>query len=202
MCESQYGPCNDNISEKISKLEGLKLYNIKKSVRQFFDDEPYVSEFSYQFQLPSRLHIQVVEKKPKFALNNSSQRLTALVAKDGKVLSLKESSTLPTLDIDSVLPKVGEKVSSENLFALEIVYALTHDYKIKTAKVNESHLVIEVMGGPRVIFPLEGDMDLLLGSFVLLVNGSGNLMKDLKIDGLEGKIVDFRFKNPVIRNGV
>ncbi len=198
VCESQYGPCTDNITEKVSKLVGLNLSVTKSKLTQLFSEEPYVDKFSYQFQFPSRLHIQVVEKKPKFALKNQSQGLTAILARDGKVLSLKETSTLPTIDTDETLPNVGDNADSKDLFALEIVYALTHDYKIKSARANENHLVIEVIGGPRVIFPLEGDKDLLLGSFVLLVNGSENLIKNSTVGGLEGKIVDFRFKKPVI----
>jgi len=60
-------------------------------------------------------------------------------------------------------------------------------------------LVIEVDGGPTVIFPVEGDRDLLLGSFVLITNELKKSGSETSFPDVSKKVVDLRFKNPVIK---
>ncbi len=88
-------------------------------------------------------------------------------------------------------PNVGEKVTEETLFALELLYDMFSFYQVQTGKIDKSSLVIELSRGPKVIFPLEGSHQVLLGSLRLVLS---KLNSDSQVS-----TIDLRFKNPVIK---
>ena len=90
--------------------------------------------------------------------------------------------------------QVGSSVSAQELFALELIQGIWQMYQVGLGELKDDGLVVELPGRITVIFPKEGDKDILLGE-VRLVYG-----KVENIDTL-GKYsqIDLRFKNPVLR---
>jgi hypothetical protein len=73
-------------------------------------------------------------------------------------------------------------------------------YQVREGIIEDESLVIELSQGPRVIFPLEGEKEVLLGSLRLVLSKLNNDAQDSKIENVSGaSIIDLRFKNPVIK---
>lgn len=191
-CQSQFGPCSQSLEEKIETLSQEKktFFETKKEATAFLNDETTVNDFSFQFKLPDKLEINVIERKPKFAVQDQSG-MVALIDGDGYVIAIQDSTGLPRLITSENLANVNERVAEETLFALGLLYDLFSFYQVQAGKIDNDSLVIELPRGPRVIFPLEGNRPALLGSLKLV-------LAKLNSDSLVSTI-DLRFKNPVIK---
>ena len=193
-CSSQFGPCV-LLEGTLSSISGKSLYQTKKEIGSVLSAESTVSDYSIRYKIPGTLSVYVVEKKPKFALSNSS--FFALIDKDGTVLKISQETSLPKVEISGSLPNVGEKVQEEYLFSLNILYTLFANYQVDRGVIDGEKLLVDV-GGVRVIFPVTGDKDVLLGGLRLII-------ERLKADPKDSKIskgitqIDLRFKNPVLK---
>jgi hypothetical protein len=193
-CTSQFGPCV-LLEETLSSISGKSLYQTKKEIASVLSAESSVSDYSIRYKIPGNLSVYVVEKKPKFALSNSS--FFALVDKDGTVLKIGEETTLPRVEITGNLPNVGEKVSEDYLFCLNLLYNLFANYQVERGVIEGEKLLVDITG-IRVIFPVSGDKDVLLGSLRLIIERLKQEPKDSKISkGITQ--IDLRFKNPVLK---
>jgi len=196
VCRSQFGPCN--LEDKLSGLAGKSLDETKREVKSVLLQEDSISDFSMQFKIPGTLEVAVIEKKPKFALKDAATDNLALVDKEGKVLKIVEDSSLPRVIMAGKLPNVGEKVKEEYFFALNILYNVSASYQVSEGRIENNSLVVNVPQGYKVIFPLEGDQDVLLGALRLLIERLNDRTKDSRIsEGITE--IDLRFKNPVLK---
>jgi cell division septal protein FtsQ len=201
-CQSQFGPCNVEIQKTIDKVKngGKSLYDTKKELQTLLVSEILISDFSFQFKLPNILVINVIERKPKYAIRTKNSNSYALVDKEGYVVYFQEQTGLPILIVSEPPPNVGQKVSEKTFFALEILYSMFSSYQIREGIIEDESLVIELNQGPKVIFPLEGERDVLLGSLTLVLSRLNAGDEETKIENVSGaSIIDLRFKNPVIK---
>jgi len=198
-CFSQYGECNEDLVKKLAEIQGKPYLITKKRIKEVLAKEVTVRKYTYRYQLPFEFKVEVIESRPKCALLKDNSNNFYLISGEGVILFKRESSNLPTLSVDKKLSSVGEKVDREILFACEVVHQLSKDYKYSIARVEKDKLIVELIGGPNVIFPLEGDKDFLLGAFVLIIDELRNGKIDSKIE--KPTIVDLRFKNPVLKYG-
>lgn len=195
-CKSQFGPCSTSLSEKLASKEGKNLKEVKKEVKEVLSYETSVSDFSLQFRIPASLNVFVVEKKPKFAVKQ--ENYFGLIDKEGIVLRIEKATSLPYVEIQEKIPGVGEKVNEKTFFALNAVYNLFIQYQVRSGVISGNFLVIDSIEGRQVIFPLEGDLDVLLGALRLIINRLNASAKDTRIE-TSVKEIDLRFKNPVLR---
>jgi cell division septal protein FtsQ len=191
-CESQFGPCSPNLSEKLALLRGTPVGETRKRVSEILASDILVKKFSIQFKLPNNFEVNILERKPKFALNNSGRSTVTLVDEEGYIVAIEVSTNLPRVIIHDFPGNVGEKVSKENLFALQVVGDLFTFYQIKKGEVDKDNLRVELKNGVKVIFPLEGDRSVLISSLELVLKRYG-ADSDLPDE------IDLRYKNPVIR---
>jgi hypothetical protein len=192
-CQSQYGQCPKEIKNQTSFYDGKSLYLAKKGIKKDLSANYLVSDFSTQFKLPNILLVSILIKKPIFALKNATSNSVVTVGSDGKVLSISDTSVLPTIITQETLVSTGEYVGDSNLFALNLIQGISQMYQVNTAKIENDSLVVELPGSLEVIFPLEGDYQVLLGSLRLIYS---------KVQTEQpGKYreLDLRFKNPVLR---
>ena len=147
-----------------------------------------------QYKIPNTLQMDVLIKKPVFAIKSSVSNTFGLIDQYGTVLALSENSTLPNIVATSDLPKVGTRVDDKILFALNLAGGVFQMYQVKDGIMSENTLLVELPGQIKVIFPLEGDYKVLLGSLRLIYS-------KLQIDSNAVKYtqIDLRFKNPVVR---
>ncbi|MBI4153583.1 hypothetical protein HY503_01115 [Candidatus Woesebacteria bacterium] len=197
-CRSQFGPCT-LLGDKLSGLSGSSLYDTRREVRYYLSSEDSISDFSIQFKIPDTLEVAIIEKKPKFALKDTASGFFALVDKEGKVLKIVEDSSLPRVISADKLPNVGEKVKEEYFFALNIIYNVFASYQARQGRVENNSLVVDIPQGFKVIFPLNGDKDVLLGALRLLIERLNASSKDTRINETGISQIDLRFKNPVLK---
>lgn len=206
-CESQFGPCDPKKEEQIRQNTGKNLADAKKSIGELLKSEPLVSDFETHYKVPDKLEVNILLRKPYFGITFNNSEAIALVDTEGYVVAYKDETTLPILEANDAPPQVGEKVSDRKLFALELLGDMYTYYQIKNGHEQEDSVKFAIEGGKDVIFPLEGDRQLLIASLAVILtrlnaddsstrieNGEG-----LKATCLQGCTIDLRFKNPVIR---
>lgn len=193
-CQSQYGSCPEEIVSKLNLLNGKSLFFAKKSASNIIKSTFIVSDYSMQYKIPNTLQLDVLIKKPKFTIKSGISNTYALIDQSGIVLGLSGNSTLPDIVINSDLPKVGTKVDEKTLFALDLAGGVFQMYQVRDSVFADNTLLVELPGQIRVIFPLEGDYKVLLGSLRLIYS-------KLQSDSNTAKYtqIDLRFKNPVVR---
>lgn len=147
-CDSQYGQCSDYVYGKLEPFVGKGYITSLSGVRQVLADEPLIEKYRLQVKLPLGVKINVIENKPIFAVSNTNEG-TILVEQNGIVLNKVEVSDLPTVYTEHSLTEMGEKVSSEELFALNLILDLYKTYQIKSGKITNDGLVIELPEGLR-----------------------------------------------------
>lgn len=193
-CRSQYGTCPKEVTDKINLFNGKSLFTARNSVSKILKSDFLVSGFSLQFRIPNILQTEVLVKKPVIAFKDNGSDYMILVDTEGKVLSEASDSALPTITGITSLSGVGQKVSDKDIFALNLANGVYQMYQVRDFTVQDDSLLVELPGQIRVIFPLDGDSQILLGSLRLIyskIQNEGNPEKYSQID--------LRFKNPVLR---
>jgi hypothetical protein len=198
-CRSQFGECSILINEKLSGVKNCDYFTCKKNIDSILSGVFIVDKYNYQLKLPLKIEVNLIEKKPRFSIKSLSENLAVQVDLKGLVLDVREASSLPGFVVSGNLPNPGEKVSSEEYFALQMVYGTTKIQDIDTARIENGYLSVDIKDGKRILFPLEGDRDFILGSLALILNELRN--SDIKSGAGEGQVevIDLRFKNPILK---
>jgi len=202
VCQSQFGPCNASILGSINKIgNGEKsYYDVKRELQGTLASNILVSDYSFHFRFPNIVEVNLLERKAKYAIKAEGTDSYALVDEEGYVIYFQDLTGLPFLTTIEPPPNVGKKVSDKVAFALEILYGTFSSYQVREGIIENESLVIELSQGPKVIFPLEGEREVLLGSLRLVLSKLNNDSQDFKIENVSGaSIIDLRFKNPVIK---
>ncbi len=198
-CRSQYGECSALIKEKLEIIKNCDYLTCKKYIDIVLSDARMVDGYSYQFKLPFRIEVNLVEKKPKYSIKSISKNFVAQVDSNGLVLDIRDASNLPGFLIEEDLPNPGEKVSSEEYFALQMVYGASKIQDIVRARFENNFLSVDLKDGKRILFPQEGDRDFILGALTLILNELKKSDSGSRIGEEQIKIIDLRFNNPVLK---
>lgn len=193
-CKTQFGACSEQMGAMVYAHNGENLIKAGRGITKTLKLNHLVSDFSLQFKLPNVLLVDILIKKPDFALFNSSVGESALIDSSGIVLALEKETNLPEVEVGDNLPKPGEKVSDDELSALKIIAGVFDMYQVSKGRITEKSLVIDLPGQIRVLFPLGGDSQVLLGALRLIY-------AKVTSSELAGKYsqIDLRFRNPVLR---
>lgn len=199
-CNSVNNGCSQKLKETLGRYEGRSYYSVSRAVDKLLLEDPNVSEFAFRYKFPNSISVTLIERQAKFTIFNPTTSEIRYVDSEGLIVGEGDSQSLPTLLIENQLSSPGEKVSPQILFALNILYDTSHSFSVKEGKIEADSLLIELQDDLRVIFPLEGDREALIGSLVL-IKGELNNTNDAKDRELKSgvKIIDLRFKNPVLR---
>jgi hypothetical protein len=175
-------------------LNFKSLFLAKKNASKILKNDFLVSDFSTQFKIPNILQTQILIKNPVIAFKDTGTGSMILVDRDGKALSVASGSAMPTVTVIENLAKVGQNIGDNDLFVLGLTLGVSQMYQINESTVQDGGLLVDLPGQIRVIFPLEGDSQVLLGSLRLIYS-------KIQSDGNPDKYsqIDLRFKNPVLR---
>lgn len=192
-CESQFGRCPESIKSKLEFFNQKNYSSAKKGIKRVLMSDSLVNDFSIYYKLPGTLKVNIIVKKPGFIYKNLASGKGYLIGRNGEVLMESGDSALSVVagDYD---PKVGEFVSPQILFALNLQEGVLNLYGVNTGIINRNTLVVELKDQVRVTFPLQGDVEILLGSLRVIYTRiqSGE-------DSKKFSEIDLRFKNPVLR---
>jgi len=196
-CYSQYGLCSNEFLAKIDPVLGMSVDEAKKKISEELKNIKLIEDYSFRFKLPSILRVDLIFNKAKYALYSKNSSKVAVIDAKGTILDKVQITNLPRVITDDDLPAVGETVESKKVFALELLYSIYYLYQIKEAEIVNDSLEIKMYDVGKIIFPLEGERDILLGSMKIILsrlNADTNSPKIGKV-----KEVDLRYKNPVVR---
>lgn len=196
-CTSQYDLCPVDIELKLKALESKDYRLIKKEINKLLIESYIVDDFSMQYQIPNKLLIELNLKKPKYAILDSKKNTYYLVDQNGLVLEISNETNLPTLINSDIDTKIGEMISEKQKFALEIVEKVAWLYSVKTGIIDKEELKFTLKEGVLVSFPLEGEVDSLVGGLRLIFSRLNDGSQGIRMEDI--KEIDLRFKNPVLR---
>jgi hypothetical protein len=199
-CSSQYGPCLEDIVKKLESFQGKKLLLVKKDLKSYLKNEPEVKDYSTQFKIPDKIIVNIIERKAEFAIKSLDKNVFVLVDLDGNAIAIREESPLPFIEVSGVTPNVGEKVDTTIFSGLTLIKAIYSQYQVLNGKMDNNYLYANFSDGISVIFPLDKDKDVLMGSLKLIFNRLNRSLPESRI--IEGKkinVIDLRFTNPVLR---
>src|SRR5258708_27862598 len=131
--------------------------------------------------------VVVIERKPIAAFILSPNEFD-LVDKDGIVTEKSSKTALPKLD-SSIQLTGGQIVYLANLMS-----RLYNFFGVTSGKVSRDGLEVNNIHGRKVVFPLSGDIDVLLGSLTLIISRLPSVPEASTM-----VTIDLRFKNPVLR---
>jgi len=205
VCVSQFGPCDEEIHNQLAEFDQLSLYESKKKIESFLKGLSIVDKFEARLLLPNKIKVVLVQKKPIFGLKKDKGKI-ALVDKQGEVLSYQTSTLLPIINFNTSPPTVGERVDAKSEFALKILEYMNKLFGIKEGFIENESVFFNLASGQKVIFPLSGEPEVLVGSAVLINNRLNKASADTRMEmepGLggcdSGCVIDLRFKNPVVK---
>lgn len=187
-CSNQYGSCSEELQQGLENIKGKSLKETKEIVAGMMNKNLFVKDYTYKYKIPDKIVVYVIVKKPKFVLQNSKDNSIALIDGDGVVLGHGENPTLPVVFYSGNSITIGESVSAKQLFSLDLISSMYYYYQVKKGIMAEDGLEVRLPDGVAVIFPLEGDRDVLLGSLRVVLS---------KIERVS--TIDLRFKNPVLK---
>ena len=187
-CSNQYGKCGDELQESLENIGGKSLKDTKEIIEEMVSKNLFVKEYSYRYVIPDKIAIYLIIKKAKYILQNSNNNFFALVDEDGMVLGYGENSTLPGVVFSGDTIAIGESISEKQHFSLDLISSMYYYYQVKKGIMTEDGLEVRMPDGITVIFPLEGDRDVLLGGLRVVLS---------KIERIS--TIDLRFKNPVLK---
>jgi len=187
-CFSQYGICDESLFSETNDLIGQSLRKTKTALKERLKVNGSVEKFSFTFKLPGTLRIDLITRKPKFALVNKQTKEIYLIDENGRVLQKTDKTNLPKVISDTFSPPAEGMIKEDELFALNLTYSLSFFYQVDVSEMVSEGLTVQLPAGARVIFPLEGDKDTLLASLKLILS---------QVKGV--KLIDLRFKNPIIK---
>jgi len=195
VCKSQTGVCPESLNNKIQNLNNKKLVTLNRQIKKILANNYLVNEYSIRFKLPNIYIIDLIAREPVFALKDMDTQKIALVSSEGKILAFSNNSYVPIVGVELNSELVeGSNVGEINLFALRLTDGVNKMYQIKSSQIQNNSLLVELRSQIRVLFPLDGEIDVLLGSLRLIyskVEGDNSLSNYREID--------LRYKNPVIR---
>lgn len=204
-CETEKSePCSQDIIQVLSKHENSKLYSSYALISADLNKEPSIDNFSINFDLLNLgWNVKVFPKKASYAIKNKNSEILSILSEDGNVISITDKDLLlPTLLIDLDLPVKGAVLDKSVIFALSIIKDIKFMYNIDYGTLTPDGLVIEVDSKKRLLFPLEGDREVLVGGAMYVLgrlNNKSSITKQEKNLLESGIVIDMRFDNPVLR---
>ncbi len=199
LCKSDGKECRREITKDLEGLKGKSYFLAKARTKDVFKNNLWVKDFKISFSFPDRLVIDLKEQIPFYSVRIMNDERFFLVSKEGVVLSFVDQTTLPVVDVLDMNLNLGDKIDDRVFFALNLTYLVSKAYRFEKAQLNNNFLLIELKHGPRVIFPLEGDREYLVGALVLVNNQLNKDSLNFKIGNKSLVEIDLRFENPVIR---
>lgn len=201
-CESQRGACPDELSSKFTDLTGKPRKMVLSNLNTLLLESVLVKEYTTHFIFPRTVEIKIVQRVPLYGLKRKGDESTWILLVDDtkKAIQIVDSTDLPIVVTQDPLPNPGSIIEDQLFFALDLLYDLNTYYQVNTGEVIDDSFETYLTDGKKVVFPLDGDRRVLLGSLYLVVNWLNTEGKDTKMGEVEVvREIDLRYKNPVLR---
>ena len=191
-CATQYGQCSDQTNSFLKSFQGKTIFSAVREVKKILRKDVFVRDMTVRFAFPDTIKVDLLIKKPSFCINTDDPKRFALIDTGGVVLASTTSCALPKVLTKPAKRISGQTVSETELFSLKIVQGVYEMYQVSAGSLD-SDLTVKLGSGVKVIFPVKGDVESLLGALRLIYT---KIQKDYP-----GKYneIDLRFDSPVLR---
>lgn len=190
-CSNQFGPCSQEVQDMANAKINESYFSSKKSLGKALSESTRIDNYSIRFRLPSTLIVDIVEKKAEVALKFSEEQFL-LFDRKGNLVGKTTNTELPKIEVFEVPSEDGLK------FSVELFLSLFKYYDVSSAELTKFSIASNVKG-VRVIFPLEGDIDILLGAMEVSLLQLNQAHENSTINSAGNyNLIDLRYKNPVI----
>lgn len=186
-CESQYGECTSHLESQISNVKNKNLFDTRNNLITLLKNEKSVLDYSVNFKLPFSFEVNVLERKAIAAIILTDGQF-ALIDKDGILIDKVKKTSLPK--VSSSIPLEQDKI----VYIANLMAEIYTFYRIDNGKVTADGIEVDNIDGKKILFPLEGDRDKLLGALILIISRLPSVKEASTIS-----TIDLRFKNPVLR---
>ncbi len=193
-CISQYGECLSVLGISLTNVSDYKT--TKKGLEDVLKQNASVGSYVIQYKIPNTIKLNLVLYKPKYAVKNQNGTYF-LVSNDGVVFQVTSESLLPTLIVNESNFKIGDMIPNSYIFALKIIEKVKILYTIRSAVLEKSELKIQTDNNLLIRFPIEGDVDVLVGGLRLIFSRLNEGSQGIRMEDV-GEI-DLRFKNPILK---
>jgi len=199
-CSSQFGKCSEIVKNDLEKLlnKNFTLKSSNSKVEDLLSKNPRILDFSTQYVPANSLKVHVVERKGEVAIKELGSDTYLIVDNLGQLIEERIESELPKIQIESGSLKVG---SDEINFSSSLVSELAKYYNIRQTKIDGFSMRAKY-DSLELIFPLEGNIDVLLGSLELLLFQLNRSLQASTIDKVSVtnlSSIDLRYKNPIVK---
>ena len=195
-CSSQFGQCPDHIAYSLQHIANRNYNDTVKLTKNFLKNDILINDYLIQYKIPSTLKIELNLKKPNFAIKNSDN-IYFLISKDGQVLSITNESNLLTLIKNDIKYNIGDYIQDEEKFSLKLTQKVIWLYSTSENLVERNILRIKLKDGPVVLFPTQGDIDVLVGGLRLIFSRLNDESEGIRMGDI--REIDLRFANPILR---
>lgn len=198
-CRSQFTYCGGSIDEGLNRIAGNNYTETKKKIKEFLNTQGMVQEYRILYKPLNSVVVNIILRKGVSALKVDADYY--IIDKNGYVILKTGKTDLKYFNIKDVKYNIGDKIDSRLLFFSNLIMGIDKMFRIKRAYVNEGgYLEVESVNAPLVIFPKEGDRNVLLGSLRLIINQLNKDAQNLRMgEDVNSMTLDLRYKNPVIR---
>lgn len=193
-CESQYNSCPQELELRIKNYELRDYKTVKQELEQILSQDIQIDNYIIQYKIPSTLKIDLVLKKSKYSIKDPAG-MYFLIDKNGLILENTKETPLPFMISDNNALKVGDNISDKDFFALRIIEKVALVVTIQSSVLEKNELIILSQDNKLIRFPLEGDVDVLVGSLRLIFSRLNEEIQGIKMV----REIDLRFANPVLR---
>lgn len=194
-CNTQFGRCSDQIISNFQLSIPNQLSFSKYQIQKKLQEDLQVSSYLIQYKIPSTIKIDLNLKKPKYSIKDLSGKYY-LVDREGTVLEISDNSELLNLTNNSSY-QVGQKISDKDKFALYLLEKIKIVNSLYSSEIKNDYLEVGIENGILVKFPLDGDIDVLVGSLRLIFSRLNEGNQGIRMEDISE--IDLRFKNPILR---
>lgn len=175
-CFTQYGQCPRELADVTSSLKNRKL--LRPIPKPSLSSYPIMNKISFYRRLPSTLVVNIELKKPIGIIDKS------LIDESGVVLGQTTSSLLPRLISDEI-----SEIQIRSLKLLNLISPLISGQLI--GQLSSRTLSVKSVSSPEILIDMDKPSQTWYPALQLLLEKS-------KIDGKIPRIIDLRYKEPVL----
>lgn len=195
-CVNQYGECPSSLISSFEILINNNYDTSKKQAEQILKNNIQVDNYLIQYKIPKTLKIEIDLKKAKYAIKNKDEQ-SYIVDLDGLIIAKSLTSNLPTLIHNEAEYIIGQNINEKDKFALSLIDGVLYSYSINQGEIEGESLIVISKEGIKIIFPLIGDRDVLIGGLRLIFSRLNDGSEGIRIN--EVGEIDLRFRNPILR---
>jgi len=190
-CSNQFGLCDAELKSNLEDVRGMSLLDGERKAREILSQDPQVVNSAVTYLVPGSLEIKTIVKKPEVATTLDGTEYF-IYDTFNEFVERTPQTELPILIIED---------NREEPFARELFRALFRYYGLREGRLTHQGLEVQLDGGVLVIFPKNGDIDILLGSLSIVLSRLNTLSENptMNSTGRNFRELDLRFSRPVLR---